>query len=343
MAKEINIICICGGGNLGIVCAGVFLSKGIKVNILTGHPDKWNTDIEVTDPDGRIFGGTLNKISSDPSEVVPQADMILLTIPGNLIEDTLNKIKPFIKKSALIGSVVATTGFFFVAHEILGNDNILFGFQRVPYIARIREYGKGGDLLGYKSSLSVAIENSSDPASIRELLENVFNTPVNLLNNFYEASLSNSNPLLHTARLYSMWKDFDGNIFESRSLFYMDWTQEASRLLIEMDKEFQRLLRKLDIEQEVIPSVLDYYDSTDAESLTEKIRSIPAFKSIKSPMIKSGDGWIPDFSSRYFSEDFPFGLRFIKELANKNGVECPVIEKVYSWGTKLLAEDIVPE
>lgn len=46
-------ITICGGGSLGLVCAGVFLSKGFSVNILTGHPENWNKEIMVYDPTGK--------------------------------------------------------------------------------------------------------------------------------------------------------------------------------------------------------------------------------------------------------------------------------------------------
>ena len=37
-------ICICGGGSLGLVCAGVFLSKKFSVSILTEHPDNWHNN-----------------------------------------------------------------------------------------------------------------------------------------------------------------------------------------------------------------------------------------------------------------------------------------------------------
>lgn len=222
-----------------------------------------------------------------------------------------------------------------MAHEILGNKYTLFGFQRVPFIARQRKYGKIGELLGYKPSLNVAIENCEDKYRLRDELEFLFSTPVNILNNYYEASLTNSNPILHTGRLYTMWKDYEGKPYERQSLFYADWTDEASECLIKMDEEFQRLLRKLNIAEAVIPTLLDYYESTDAASLTKKIKSISAFKTIKSPMTETESGWTPDFGSRYFTEDFPFGLKYIKDLAAENNIPTPHIDEVYEWGIKV--------
>ena len=44
------------------------------------------------------------------------------------------------------------------------------------------------------------------------------------------------------------------------------------------------------------------------------------------------EGWIPDFESRYFTEDFPFGLQYIKSIAEQNDVLTPTIDKVLAWG-----------
>lgn len=329
---EIKSICICGGGSLGLVCAGVLLSKGFKVSMLTGHPENWSTHITVCDPFGKEYSGTLTKRTSKAEDVVPFSNLVLLTVPGFLIEKTLKDIRPYLSPYTIVGSVVSSTGFFFLAHEIFDKKRCLFGFQRVPFIARQRKYGEVGELLGYKPSLNVFIENYHDSEDMKEKLEYMFGTPIHQLNNVYEVSLSNSNPILHTGRLYSMWKDYNGEIIQEPPLFYADWTDEASETIIHMDEEFQRLLAKLGVRKDAIPTLLNYYESIDTTSLTNKIKSIQAFQSIESPMKQIANGWIPDFTSRYFTEDFPFGLRYIKDLAEINGVETPFINKVYGWG-----------
>lgn len=333
----IRKICICGGGSLGLVCAGVFLSRGVDVNILTGHPEKWHRDIQVFDKENREYSGRLSMISDKAAEIIPNVDFVFLTLPGYMIQKTLNEIKPYLKEGTIVGSVVSSTGFFFSAHETLGNRYCLMGFQRVPYIARYREYGKVGELLGYKPHLNVCIENNKNPESLRLELERLFATPISLLENFYEASLTNSNPILHTGRLYVMWRNYHGEGYASPTLFYSEWDDDASDIIIRMDEEFQNLLRALGIRPEAIPTLLDYYESSDAKSLTKKIRSITAFKSIMAPMKKDGEKWVPDFNSRYFTEDFPYGLRYIKELAERESISTPVIDMVYQWGMKKAA------
>lgn len=331
-------ICICGGGGLGHVCAGVFASQGHTVNILSGHPQQWSEKIIVKDNDGKDYLGTLNVVSDSPENVIPNTNIILLCVPGYLIEETLLKIKPYLNKNIKVGAIVSSTGFFFQAHKVLDNDTCLFGFQRVPYISRVNEYGKSAYLLGYKQELNVAIENCESPQVFASELSNLFMTPVNVLNSFYEASLTNSNPILHTGRLYTMWGTHEVKPIAEHSLFYADWTDEASQCLIDMDSEFMQLLSILSVKEGVIPSLLDYYESADAKSLTAKIRSIKAFNTIKSPMIKTEKGWMPDYGSRYFTEDFPFGLKFIKDLMEKHNISSPTIDKVYSWGISKISE-----
>ena len=325
-------ICICGGGALGTVCASIFSNNGHVVNLLTGHPENWRHAIYAIDEEGNEIKGMINIISSNAKEVIPTSDIILICVPGYLIEKILKEIRPYKNEHSIVGSVVSSTGFFFIAHDIFKFPTTLFGFQRVPYIARIKEYGKSAYLLGHKESLNVAIENYEDPYRLTHILQNLFQTKVNLLNDYLEVSLTNSNPLLHTARLYTMWKNKEHESFEVQSLFYGDWTEEASDLLLAMDKEFMTLISKLNITPGAIKSILEHYEVNDAKELTAKIKSIPAFAKIKSPMRMENEKWYPDLNSRYFTEDFPFGLRFIKNLAEEREIPIPIIIKVYEWG-----------
>lgn len=325
-------ICICGGGSLGHVCAGVMASQNdVQLNILSGHPECWQRTVTVTDGNGKQYVARINWVSSKPEDVVAGQDIVLLCLPGYLIEKTLRAIKPFIGEAA-VGTVVSSTGFFFYAHDILDGNARLFGFQRVPFISRVAEYGRMANLLGYKSSLAVALEHIADREGFRRTLERLFITPVTLLDSFYEVALSNSNPILHTGRLYTMFCGRERDIFDHNILFYKEWTDEASQTLIDMDAEFFRLLEILDVHS--LPTLLGYYESADARSLTRKIQSIPAFQSILSPMKQVDGGWMADFENRYFTEDFPYGLRWIVEESKNHSIDVPTINKVYAWGQK---------
>ena len=320
-------ICICGGGALGLVVASVLChTREVAVRLLTAHPQQWSKSIKAIDSAGKVYEGVLEKVSDRAEDVIPQSDIVLLCLPGFLIEQSLKQIVPYVTNQA-IGSIVSSTGFFFLAHRILDRSVSLYGFQRVPYIARVHEYGRSADLLGYKQQLYMATENL--PEDFETMWTEWLQTPVAHLSNYLEASLSNSNPLLHPARLYGMWHEWNGETYEEQTLFYAQWDVFSSEVYIAMDEEFQKICRTVGVK---IPSVLDYYESSDAISLTRKLHSIAAFQTIKAPMKQTVKGFVPDFESRYFTEDFPYGLQIVKDLAQKHQIETPAIDRVLAWG-----------
>ena len=296
-------------------------------------------DICVDTPDGLTLRGKIERISNQPSEVIPGADVVLLCLPGFMIEQQLRLLKDYLLPQTFVGSVFSSTGFFFEALQILDAHQPLWGFQRVPFISRVETYGQSAHLLGYKEAhnMAVAQVGEADKRAFAELMATWFERPVRLLHNYYEASLTNSNPLLHTSRLYTMFGgENEGRTYDRMLLFYEEWTEEAADLYIKMDEEFFRLLSLLPVEQGYLPTALNYYESHDAASLARKLSSIQGFKGITSPMKQTAGGWVADYSSRYFTEDFPFGLKYIWQLAHEKGVSCPYIDRVYAWGMSKL-------
>ena len=333
-------ICLCGGGSLGHVIAGWLSAKGkAEVSILTGSPVRWNKEINVFLPESEVLTGHLTSVSGNPEEVISDADVVLFCYPGFMIASELERIKPFLKQDAYVGSVFSSTGFFFEALRILSPSQPLWGFQRVPFICRVQEYGSSARLLGYKPCYHIAVENVPDEQKRKfaDMISEWFERPVHLLKNYYEASLTNSNPLLHTSRLYTMFgRENEGRVYPRMVNFYEDWTVEAADVLIKMDREFFELLKVLPVTEGYLPPILEYYESHDAQSLAAKLSSIAGFKGITSPMIQTEEGWIPDFKSRYFTEDFPYGLKYIWQLAHTYNISTPVIDEVYQWGISKL-------
>lgn len=331
-------ICICGGGNLGHVTAGFISAQNQhEVTVLTRRPGLWSNKIIVETPSGEELIGHLHGVYSNPQDAINDADIVLLCLPGFSMHEVLLQIKDWLKPSAAVGSVVSSTGFFFEAMNVLPPTTVLFGFQRVPFISRIKDYGHRAHLMGYKTCLHLAVERLNEKENLRLTLETMLCTPIRLLNNFYEASLSNSNPLLHPSRLYSLWHNWhEGEVYSRIPLFYEEWTEEAAQFYIDMDKELQTLLQILPVKSGSVSTVLEFYESSDAVSLARKLRSIEAFKGIAAPMKKVEGGYIPDFNSRYFREDFPYGLEIISRIAHEKRIPTPAIDRICEWGMNCL-------
>jgi len=260
--------------------------------------------------------------------------MVLLCLPGFLIRDTLAKIAPALPPGVPVGSVVSSSGFFFAAQEILPKGTPLFGLQRVPYISRVKEYGKNASLLGYKSQMFFATDAMQpyEQENLRVRLEALFETPTVLLETWWDVTLTNSNPILHPARLYGLWHDWKpGTIYTKQALFYEDWDVFSAETLIALDEDFFRVISHYPCTPGAVKPLLDYYESIDSETLAAKFRSIVAFKGILAPMLKVDGGFVPDLNNRYFTEDFPFGLQLIQGLGRKANVDILAIDKVVTW------------
>mgnify|MGYP002524155103 FL=1 len=47
--------------------------------------------------------------------------------------------------------------------------------------------------------------------------------------------------------------------------------------------------------------------------------------------------YVPDFHSRYFTEDFPYGLAIVHRLIHEKGIPSPTIDTIYDWGMEMIA------
>lgn len=157
--------------------------------------------------------------------------------------------------------------------------------------------------------------------------------------NYLNVTLTPSNPILHTTRLSVLFKDYvDGLTYDKVPLLYEEWDNESSELLLKCDNEVQTICKSLDcFDLSYVKSLKIHYESDTAEQLTSKITSINSFKGLKSPCIQTHDGYIPDFSSRYFTADFPYGLSILVQISKLLGLSCPYMTKTLDWYNKLVA------
>lgn len=337
-------VCICGGGSQGHISAGVIGSNPeYEVNILTRRPSMWTHNFKTIDMEGKEFKANLNIITDDPSQIIPKSNIVLIALPGYAIKEELGKIAPYCSSNQIIGCVFGGSGFFISTQQILGKKVKAFALQRVPFTGRPIEYGHSGRLKGYKPYLKVGFLNLSPKEQniIIQMLESWYLTPVYPLKHWLEATLSNSNPLLHPCRMYVMFKDWTPEKKYSRIpyMYNKDWDDESSECWVNCDNELREIIKKLPMNEEEVPSVLDYYECKDIYALTTKMQNIEPFKTVQAHMVEVEDGYKVDPSVRYFTEDIPFGILLIKAFAEKTNTNTPNIDKVIYWAQKVMGKE----
>lgn len=327
-------IAVLGAGNIGTLLASK-LAQTNEVSLFTSNINV-QKEIEVYDKsDNIIFKSTLQNICNEYDEL-KNNDLIFVTYPSNVWHDKCNQIKNFIKDNAIIVFVPAMGGKEYML-ESLRRTNTIIGMQRVPYIARLKEKGKSVYMLDVKNKLYISGINLKD-IDIVELIENLLNIECIFIENYLNLTLTPSNPILHTTRLYSMFNE--RKYFDYEPFFYREWDIDSAKILFSCDDELQTLCKSLDkIDLKFVKSLKNYYESDTEEKFVNKMRSIESFKNIKAPVVKENDKFFPDYNSRYFLEDFPFGLLIIKGFAVICDVDTPSIDKILNWVQKELDKE----
>ena len=77
-----------------------------------------------------------------------------------------------------------------------------------------------------------------------------------------------------------------------------------------------------------MPTFLDYYEITDAFTLTKKISSIPTFLTKTSSKKQVVSGRMVDFECSCSTEDNPCVLHFISQLRKIHYVNCLIIDMI---------------
>lgn len=342
------VIGICGGGNIAHSLIGLLgADASNEIRLLTRKPNAWQKQIRVVNREGEDLVGNIAAISDDASQIIPECDILILALPSQARESLIKQIAPFVSENTWIGSFPGMGNFELICHKSLPlkEKNIhVFASQRVPCIARVSEYGKEVIMTSKKASMAVATLNPNLIEEISVLLSSLLDMEIIPLNNFLEVTLSTSNPILHPARMYALFKCIKlDEIWEKNPTFYESWNLESSEILIKMDKEVHNLLDKIPFDLSGIKPLLEHYDSTNAEELTQKMTSIQAFKGLLSPMEKVKNGYKVDIKSRYFIEDISYGLILIKDIAHLFSIETPTIDQVIYWAQSLMKKSYLVE
>ena len=302
---------IIGWGNIGSATYGILRKNNLNVDILTSK-DNIN--------DCKLFFD--NKPFYDIKDITKynknkKYDIIIVTTPCNLYYDKLNIIKGNLSfDNIIIGFPGCLLNIFL---KYLGIQSTLIGYERVPYITRIID--DNPHILGSKNNDNIiCYENSynTDVSVITFFVDNfsnIINKQKNIyFDNFENINLNNSNPLLHSARLYTL-ENNNEDIY-----FYKNWNDQASELYYLMDQELHIVKKKLKLYHKTI---FEHYNVNNIYELTNKIKSIPSLSNI---IIKD------DLTNRYYTEDIKIKLFYIYNIAKNENISVPIIEKILKWG-----------
>ena len=327
-------ITVVGGGNIGTQFAVHCAEKGHEVIVYTSTPDIYKNHLTIVDENGNTtHEGNIVCATSDPEVAFRNADFIMVTMPSTMMKTAADLIYDHSDSHPIIGVVPGNGGSECAFGKCIERGDIFFGLERVPAIARLVKKGATVRSTGYRDELHVAAIPAAKVDICSELIRGIFDMLTKPIPNFLNLTMTPSNPILHTTRLRTLFKDYKpGVVYKSMPLFYEEWDDASSELLIACDEEVQKICRALpEYRLEYVKSLRVHYESPTVEAMTRKIKSITAFKGLTTPTVEVAGGVIPDLHSRYFTADFSYGLTIIKQVADLAGVSTPNIDATMQW------------
>lgn len=334
-------IAILGGGNGGFAAAAHLQTRGYTPHLYNRSE---STISEVLERGGVEYSGVAGEgfapvpvITTDLSEAIEGADVIMLCLPANAFEGMAEQLAPLIDGTKPIFLNPGGTGGALAFRQTLHET----GVETVPPVAQ-------SNTLTY-----ICRKWSVDHVHISSLVQNVRcatlpasvgNDVVGRLQEFYpsllpvsnvlHASLSNVNAILHPPGLLlsTAWIEHTGGDFR----FYYDaGTPAVAKLMGDLDEERLAIAEAWGLDIDPFPSMFADIGSTSKDagasgSFLRMLRESEPNKEIKAPS---------SVDHRYFNEDIPFGIVPMATLARIAGVEHPLTDAVITMASSITGID----
>lgn len=371
-SAPIGIVTICGGGNGAHVAATYLSAKGLRVQVLTRQPERWAETLELSTAGSSwesrgVISGRLSLVSKHAKDVIPQSDVVIVASPANAHPAILNHVAPYLKEGVKLGALFAQGGFDWavkkaLGDELLANVDLLFGLQNIPWICKTTQYGRKCRIIGSKQCLYVACYPVERKENAATLMQSLFDIPCEPVANFLNLTLTPSNQIIHPARYYAIFRDWDGKkTYTLEELkkrdgltLYAGFDEFSAEQLTMLDNELQQikyaLLQRfpaLDL-SDVLPMgdrVVKHYgkDVLDRSSLLQIFRTNLGYAGCATPLMEVSEGrFQPAIKSRLFWEDIPYGLCILKNMAEMLGnIPTPRIDFMIRWHQQFMGVEFL--
>ena len=350
-------ITVCGGGNGAHALVGTLLLRDRTTHIRLYLPledeQRRFTEALASHSSFQVrVAGEVHSIASDrihvtgDPEEAARSSTIMMVVPAFAHGAILSQLAPHLSKGSTIVALPARSGLEYQAQDILGTVSqdgcVLVGFQTLPWACRTGEFGHSVTIYGIKNRVGAACLPAKEIGEKARVFSTLLGINVIPYQSMLELSLANTGQLIHPGIMYSVFADRLEEVFPSEGtvpLFYASVDGKAAEFLSQMSKEVLTIKKAVEARLPgfKMPGVVHlsqwlnqaYGDKIlDISSLATQFQTNQGYQTFRVPVKKSRGGYQIDASTRYLTEDVPFGLLVTKGIASVVGVETPTIDNV---------------
>jgi hypothetical protein len=152
--------------------------------------------------------------------------------------------------------------------------------------------------------------------------------------------------------MYGKWENWDGKPLKTEPLFYQGVDEREADLISKLSDEKVKIARKIgkmrkDIDTSEVIHIFDWLKCSYTDQISDKVslmttlQTNKAYEGMVHPMISTEDGYVPNFSHRYLTEDIPYGLVVVKGIAEIIGEDTPTTDYVLEWGQRKIEKEYI--
>lgn len=365
-------VTLVGGGNSGHVCAALFHenTKGkVRTQLLTSNPQIWHKKPVVTFPSGETQEGQLDLISSDPRNVLPNADLVLWTGPINQTKRVFENLSKHIDpKKTVVGTIFAQGLVHMQAVRAFGNDVRFVALRNIPWLCRLTEKGRSSEIVGPKSEIEVVAINV-DEAWVKSHLEALFvvqktgrwEPVMKMMPDFCPIVFNPANQIIHPARYWALFRGWTGAPLvgeaEPSEWLYRGMDEMAGQVLACLDEELQAIKDAyhaatgfegcnavVSLEERLL---VQYGDQiVDKSTLAKMVGTNKAYAMAKTPVIRTKLGVMPNPNHRVVMDDIGWGLCVLLSIAERLSsaglrTSTTMMRMLIEWHQNLMGKEYV--
>ncbi len=354
--------CVLGAGNSAHTVAGLVAAlPDWECHVFAPRKDRaelWRDGIARggihvcygADDDHLVIRGRPVAVSKEAKDVVPGCEVLILCLPAMAYDDHLRAVAPYVDQGAWIGTICAANGFDWCVDEAMAavgrapDSYRVFSLQNLPWACRVNDYGVEIDVMGTKPFMEITSRPIGQVEEIGEIMGRLVRVPMpHEPGGFLGFGLSNIAQIIHPCVMHGNFFDWDGETpYAEPPLFYEGMSQAIADSMYTVSDEIAALKTVLEGEiagldlsvvRHIFPWCLRAYEKyiDDDSTLRTRFATNRAYRGLTCPMKEVEGGYLPDFTSRYVSEDVPYNLLAVKGVAELAGVDTPQIDTVLTW------------
>lgn len=360
-----KILTIIGSGNSAHVCAGLVHSNTNgewKLNILTRSPHVFSNPNPVVElQDGSFRTGLISKVSSDPADVIPNADIVLWTGPVHATRDAFESVKDHINVGRTVVSTLFGQGLSHVlALRVFGDSVKFVSFRNIPWLCRCTKKGVSSHIVGAKTFIEAATLNVSQEY-LTEVMQPLFITPhgpvIKKLPDFCAIVFNPANQIIHPAVYWGLFRKWNGvdplPKLPNDGWLYRGMDEIAGSVLEALDEELQNIKNVYFAKfpgmtscKSVLPLkeriLLQYTDQVKIPTtMANVVGTNKAYSMAKTPHLKVGEGVRPIVNHRVVQDDIGWGLCVLVSIGERLNVPTTTMRWLIQWHQEFMGKEFI--